>query len=283
MITIQTKKEFNNPYNNIVWLRHSPEYFTLGNKSTYSTDKEIFDFATAENSVDRFSKYEYIGVCNGSPTINGKFTAKLEVIYKIQGYLKRDGEWVEGKREVAEERFPSMVQRIDDSKNILDLEVIQIIEDEIIFEWPNPVTWFYTKTPTLLNEGEGKNIRPFTGILDVKLIPTNELFNLIENTSWETGLSQFYGVYQYRNRITNDCYVGSAYGSRGLLGRIMEYKTTKHGNNKQLIEKYSKNTNYLSDYDFTILEVFTPNTPKGDVIKSEQKLKKIQGSTLNSN
>lgn len=283
MITIRTKKEFNNPYTNIVWLRHTPEYFSLGYKSTYTTDSEMFDFVTAENSVDRFTKYDFIGVCNGSPTLNGKYTAKLEVIYKINGFLKKDGIWVEGKKEVAMSRFPSLLESIEDSNDILDLEVKQIINDEIIFQWPNPVVWFYTKTPKILNEGEVKNVRPFTSILDVKLIGTNELFDLVNNTVWETGLSQFHGVYQFRNRVTNECYVGSAYGSKGLFGRIMDYKMTKHGNNKLLVEKYSENPNYLSEYDFTVLEIFTPNTSKNEVIKSEQRWKKIQGSTLNSN
>lgn len=280
---LQTVKTLDNPFSNTVWVRHTPTYFSQGYDSTYETDKEVFDFQTADNSVDRFSKYEHIAVCNGSPSVNGVHTAKLEVVYKINGYFKKGGKWVDGKKDIATQRFTNHRRLIDECENLLDLEVVYVVEDEIIFEWKSPRNWFTSKKPKLVNQNTKKKRRSFSNINNVRLIPTTEIFELLDDEIWKTSLSQFYGVYQFRNIKTNECYVGSAYGSEGIYGRLNEYKNTGHGNNKVLVEKFNNNPNFLNEYDFTILECFVPNMSKNDVIRSEQMWKKIQGSNLNLN
>jgi hypothetical protein len=280
---LHTVKKLENPYPNTVWIRHKPSYFSKGCESTYDTDKETFDFETADNSVDRFSKYEHIAVCNGGQSINGVPTAKLEVVYKINGYFKKYGKWIEGGENNAKKRFPSNTHNFEKCENLLDLELIYKPDDEILLEWKSPRNWFTNKTPKVVNENNKKKTRSFTNISDVTLIPSNEIFELLNDDKWKTGLSQFYAVYQFRNRNTNECYVGSAYGTDGIYARLIEYRNTGHGNNKLLVEIYNSNPNFLSEYDFTILQYFTDKTPKNVVINQEQKWKKIQGVTLNLN
>jgi hypothetical protein len=280
---LHTHQTLDNPFPNTVWIRHKPDYFSMGNESTYDSDKEAFDFETSDNSVDRFSKYQHIAVCNGSQSVDGIHTAKLEVVYRINGYFKKDGQWVSDGKKTAEERFPNHKSEMDKSQNLLDLVVVHKAVEEIVFEWKSPRNWITSRQPKLLNRVNKKKTRRFSNISDVSLIPSNEIFELLNNHSWRLGLSQFNGVYQFRDRKTNDCYVGSAYGDDGIYCRLLNYKNTGHGNNKLLMEKHELNPKFLESYDFTILEYFTDKTPKNVVISAEQKWKKIQGSNLNLN
>lgn len=280
---LRTETKLDGIPQNTVWFRHKPEYFSMGHNSTYNSDSEKFDFYTADNEIDKFSKYNHIAVCNGGPSVDGVHTAKLEVVYEIVGFLKKNGNWVDEKYIIAQQRFPNHLNLMDKCQNLLDLRVVQIIDEEVVFEWKNPRNWQTPKQPALINPNIKKKIRPFTSMKDIRSIPLLQLFDLVKDEIWKTHLIQNIGVYQLRNRKTNDSYVGSAYGLDGFYGRITDYKNTGHGNNKLLMEKHFTNPNFLADYDFTILESFTPNTCKNEIIRAEQEWKKIVGSNLNCN
>ncbi|WP_067522812.1 GIY-YIG nuclease family protein [Endozoicomonas ascidiicola] len=99
----------------------------------------------------------------------------------------------------------------------------------------------------------------------IDIIIRNEL------NDWKVALSNVYGVYLITDTSTGKHYVGSAYGNQGIWGRWSDYIYGFHGNNKELKELYSINSEkYFKDhFKFTILEVLSTSLVPEEVIQRE--------------
>ena len=143
------------------------------------------------------------------------------------------------------------------AKNIIDkLEVIEI--------------WNSDKT---LDD------KSFPGYKNVT-IGYHELKKKLESPEWRTALSCRKGVYLITDRATGKLYVGSAYGTNGILGRWETY--IKSGYDKHEVEngKYpnkklqelvkEKGLSYIqNNFQYSILETFTDDVSDEYIIGRE--------------
>lgn len=77
-------------------------------------------------------------------------------------------------------------------------------------------------------------------------------------SEWKNKLSAIGGVYLITDTKTGKHYVGSASGEKGIWGRWSEYIHTKHGDNKRLRKLIYADAEYCKNFQFSILEVFSP-------------------------
>ena len=83
------------------------------------------------------------------------------------------------------------------------------------------------------------------------------------------------GVYLITDTKTGKLYVGSASGEQGgIWGRWSEYARTKHGGNKRLQELITADSDYCSNFQYSILEVFPIKRDRHEVLEYEQLYKK---------
>ena len=143
------------------------------------------------------------------------------------------------------------------AKNIIDkLEVIEV--------W-NPDKTLDDKT--------------FPGYKNVS-VSYRKLKKKLESPEWRTALSCRKGVYLITDRATGKLYIGSAYGTNGILGRWETY--VKSGYDKHEVEngKYpnkklqelvnEKGLSYIQDnFQYSILETFTDDVSDEYIIGRE--------------
>jgi len=73
---------------------------------------------------------------------------------------------------------------------------------------------------------------------------------LYEN--WHTALSSVYAIYLITDKVSGKQYVGSAYGTGGLLGRWKNYVETHHGGNKRIVELLQQQQVWQADFQHTL-------------------------------
>ena len=85
------------------------------------------------------------------------------------------------------------------------------------------------------------------------------------------------GVYLIMDTSNGRSYVGSAYGDAGIWSRLCCYISTGHGWNDELVKTINeKGIDYaLSNFKFSILEVFSFNTPDEIIIGRESHWKNV--------
>ena len=132
-------------------------------------------------------------------------------------------------------------------------------------------------------------VKEFTDYLDFTLT-YNQLKKLsiypVANKRWIDKLSSINGIYLILDKKTGNQYIGSACGANGVWGRWQNYISNGHGGNKQLIELLEKDKDYISNFQWTILETLPSNLTKEKVISYETKYKEKLGTRvfgLNSN
>ena len=86
--------------------------------------------------------------------------------------------------------------------------------------------------------------------------------------SWRDALRQWRGIYYIFDKQKIQGYVGSAYGRKNILRRWLDYRTTSHGGNQKLKACNPNN------FQFSILELLTHDSPKEGVIDRESEWKK---------
>lgn len=94
----------------------------------------------------------------------------------------------------------------------------------------------------------------------------SELFTL--PNSWRDRMSQWRGIYLITDRSDGKQYVGSAYGEDNILGRWLDYAKTGHGGNMLLRSRQP------SDFQFSVLELVSPETEPDIVVNREEQWKK---------
>ena len=105
-------------------------------------------------------------------------------------------------------------------------------------------------------------------LLDEEMKPWNEVaitWSALKflPTKWRAALSQWRGIYLIIDVSDGKSYVGSAYGGDNLLGRWLNYASSRHGGNSQLRKRSPDN------FRFSILELVSPNMEMVDVIRLE--------------
>lgn len=143
------------------------------------------------------------------------------------------------------------------AKNIIDeLEVIEI--------W-NPDKTLDDKT--------------FPGYKNVS-VSYHELKKKLESPEWRTALSCRKGVYLIADRAIGKLYIGSAYGTNGILGRWETYVKSGYDKNEVENGKYpnkklqelvnEKGLSYIQDnFQYSILETFTDDVSDEYIIGRE--------------
>lgn len=100
---------------------------------------------------------------------------------------------------------------------------------------------------------------------------------LREKQDWKAALSVVKGVYLVMDEATGRPYVGAAYAGAGIWSRLATYVQTGHGWNDELVRTINeKGLDYaLANFRFSILEVFTSNTPDDVILDRESHWKKV--------
>ena len=80
---------------------------------------------------------------------------------------------------------------------------------------------------------------------------------------WQAKLAEWRGIYFIFDEVDGKGYIGSAYGSENILGRWQRYAATGHGGNKLLRLRSPQK------FQFSILELVSPNMEAEDVIRLE--------------
>ena len=105
--------------------------------------------------------------------------------------------------------------------------------------------------------------------------------NSKQHSVWEKRLSSVAGIYLITDTKTGKHYIGSASSEQGgIWGRWSNYANTKHGGNKHLKELLAADSDYCSNFQFSILEVFPIKRDRHEVLEYEalykQKLQTIK-------
>lgn len=114
-------------------------------------------------------------------------------------------------------------------------------------------------------------IEPFPGYENV-IVDYEYLKSVYDNNdkSWNTALKSVFGVYLIVDKRTGKNYIGSAYGKDSIWSRWNSYIQNGHGGNKKLkLLVQSQGTDYLKNYQFSILEIFSKVMSKDEIIKRE--------------
>lgn len=108
---------------------------------------------------------------------------------------------------------------------------------------------------------------PFPGY-DKVTVSWEDLFTVINTDSWKTALQNLKGVYLITDIPNGKQYVGSATGDEMIWGRWKNYIDTGHGGNKEL-KKFKKS--YIQEnFQYSILDVYKPNTPDEFILEREK-------------
>lgn len=132
----------------------------------------------------------------------------------------------------------------------------------------------------LINELEVSEILPsIMEPLDVRSLdeihfPYSTLRQILDGVRYgniRALLNGIKGVYCLTDTKTGKLYIGSAYGTDGLLQRWKNYIDSQSGGNKELVALLeSEGEEYFREYfEFTLIEHFPKSTPKEDIIQRE--------------
>ena len=98
-----------------------------------------------------------------------------------------------------------------------------------------------------------------------------------EKADWKASLIAVKGVYLIIDCSNGKSYVGSAYGGHGIWSRLNCYINTGHGWNDDLVRTIKREGHdyALQNFKFSILEVFTTNTPDDVILNRESHWKNV--------
>lgn len=98
-----------------------------------------------------------------------------------------------------------------------------------------------------------------------------------EKSDWKAALLAVKGVYLIIDATNGRQYVGSAYGEAGIWSRLCSYIATGHGWNDELVRTIQeKGHDYaMKNFKFSLLEVFSFNTPDEVILAREGHWKNV--------
>jgi hypothetical protein len=149
--------------------------------------------------------------------------------------------------------------------------------------------WFRPQTKPVVELLPTGYEMEFPGYLDV-VLDLHQLRRItghrVAHRTWHQMLGATAGVYLILDKRSGTQYVGSAYGSGGILGRWTTYATNSHGGNTQLRELIAVSPNAAEHFQFSILQTLPMTLTPREVIEHERRHKQKLGSRahgLNSN
>jgi|JI10StandDraft_1071094.scaffolds.fasta_scaffold151868_4 hypothetical protein len=203
--------------------------------------------------------------------------ARLVGVYRING-VSRD----------ATRSWPSGYHHADMPPGPLWYDITKLsgfadLEKRIVIKWGSSarawVQWLNSREIIeILPPGY---VREFPGFDEV-LLTYPELCQLMEhpasNREWHRALSSAAGIYLITDTRNGLQYVGSASGASGLLARWHDYARTGHGGNKLLRTLISDDPAAALHFQFSIMRIMVPTTPRDEVLEAEKWMKRKLGS-----
>jgi hypothetical protein len=204
---------------------------------------------------------------------------------------------VNGRRPAREMPLPAefiyqyMPQDDDIYYDLEEVSGFEDLKDRVVIEWgKGALAWHQNLTDKevveILPSGY---VKPFPGYLDF-ILTYDELVGICENPvankDWHRMSSSVAGIYLIVDSETGLQYVGSAYGSGGILARWRQYAKTGHGGNLRLKAAIAANQFGSKSLRFAILRTLEKTLTKNEVIAYEAFHKKKLGTRafgLNSN
>jgi hypothetical protein len=228
-----------------------------------------------------FSNCQQIVSFIGDGGSRSKFIGIFKVLEESQVFSHK---WPDGYLypEMTPGKFQYKLERV---------EVFEELVGRLIVDWgPSTRSWHQWLKPKEIIEILPKGfVRYFPGYLDF-ILDFQEMCKVIEspeaNREWHQKLGSIAGIYLITDSNTGMQYVGSAFGSEGILGRWKTYAQTGHGNNDQLIKLLEINQNYCRNFRFTILRTLPKSLTNREIIEVESLYKEKLGTKtfgLNSN
>lgn len=132
--------------------------------------------------------------------------------------------------------------------------------------------------PEVYEISPSMNLKQFNGYQNVSLTHT-ELQHIINNTepSWKLALSSVKAVYVITDISNGQLYIGSAYGTGGLLNRWNEYINNLTGGNKEfeVLVKEKGENHIKNNFKYSILEIFDTKTKDEYIVERESYWKNV--------
>lgn len=233
----------------------------------YRTNLSEFLLYQNSQSKDVFKGVDYIISFIGEEGL----LSRLVGVYKITNRGKKSDNHFEYQMEEVLQQFVDLKERV-------------------IVQWRNAISWHQW----IKNEMEVTEIHPglhykqFKDYFDF-ILNFDELKEIItkQYVDWKKMLSVTKGIYLINDTNTGKLYVGSAYGEDGIWGRWKSYVSTNgHGGNKMLRELLQKESNYGSNFQFSILMLLPSTMTADEAIRKEKLFKNKLGTNsfgLNNN
>jgi hypothetical protein len=140
---------------------------------------------------------------------------------------------------------------------------------KLTISWPPPERSWWRRAH--------RNDMPVLALLEESLfnsaIPEWDAINLswdelsVLPARWKTVFGQWRGIYYIHDTSDGKAYVGSAYGQNNLMGRWLNYASSGHGGDSQLLKRDPKN------FRFSILQRVSPDMSQEDVMNLENSWK----------
>ena len=259
-------RKFNLDLNRVKLIRHS-----LNDKNFLACYNAGFIKEYTQLQKQGFAKgYDYIITFISGPGTS----AKLEGCYKVIG-----------EQPVSIDMMPPdfpcafMFEETISYFNFEKTETLSDLVDRLIIDWgKSAISWHQKATndkPILAIQSNPRFV--FSGYENV-VLKYSELrdivndFTLYEN--WHTALSSIYAIYLIVDTLSGKQYVGSAYGTGGLLGRWKCYIDKKHGDDKGIIELLHDFPDRYQFFQFSILQILPKNITADEVISIESLYKR---------
>ncbi|MBA3850585.1 MAG: excinuclease ABC subunit C, partial [Opitutus sp.] len=163
------------------------------------------------------------------------------------------------------------------------LPAFAALENRVVIDWgASPRMWHqWLKEREVIEVLPDGYVRDFPGYDEV-VLNYAELQHIVAKPAahreWHRALSSVAGVYLITDTRDGLQYVGSASGASGLLGRWSDYARTGHGGNKLLRQLIARDADAALHFQFSILRIMVPTTPRDDILKAESSMKRKLGS-----
>ena len=212
-----------------------------------------------------FNKCEYLLSFISGPGTSAKFYGCYSV---GQGVLATKDLMIEG--------FP-VPEMFDKKRYYYDLTESQLLSDlknRLIINWGKAaISWHQWATNDKEVLAIQENPKYAFGGYEKVVLSFSELKDIIEDPilyeNWHTALASVYAIYLITDITCGKQYIGSAYGSGGLLERWKCYIITKDGGNKGMKDIICSNPDRYEHFRFSILQVLPKTITEDGVIDIE--------------
>ncbi len=208
-------------------------------------------------------------------------TGRLFGVYQVKGRVEG-----EEKQQMMPAGYPYPEHFSSGYFYILEkTEIMSDLVNRLVIEWDSRIWHQWGTTDKNVIAIESNVTIPFPGYEDL-IVPFEKLDAIVSGDiryeKWRDALSNVNGVYLICDLKYDKQYIGSTYGSKGILGRWTEYVRTYSGGNAEIIDHLSKHRDAYKYFQFTILKILPLGVLDKEAIKVETLFKK-KLNTRNSN